>query len=120
MNEKRKTRVILSKDAEKTYLRLKERAKTSKKDRSVFNSIGRKVELIKQDPHYGNPIAKSLIPEEYRKKYGISNLFRVELAGFWRMLYTLVGSEEKIEIIAFVLEISSHGEYDERFGYKGK
>ena len=72
------------------------------------------------NPHYGDPIAKNLIPKEYILKYGITNLFRVELSNFWRMLYTLTNDETEIEIVAFVLDIIDHKEYDKVFGYKNK
>jgi hypothetical protein len=75
--------------------------------------------LIKANIHYGNPIAKNLIPEEYKIKYSATNLFRVELPAFWRMLYTLTNNEE-VEIIAFVLDIIDHPNYDKKFGYKGR
>jgi len=45
-------------------------------------------------------------------------LFRVELPNFWRMLYTLVEGGTKIEIIAFVIDILDHKNYDKVFGYK--
>jgi len=35
------------------------------------------------------------------------------------MLYTLTNNEE-VEIIAFVLDIISHPDYDKKFGYKGQ
>jgi len=57
---------------------------------------------------------------EYVEKYGITNLFRVELPNFWRMLYTLTNSESEIEIIAFVLDIIDHKKYNKKFGYKNK
>ena len=68
--------------------------------------------------HYGNPISKKLIPKEYKIKYGVTNLFRIELPNFWRMLYTLTEGETKIEIIAFVLDIIDHKEYNKKFGYQ--
>jgi hypothetical protein len=72
------------------------------------------------NPHYGDPIPKKLIPAEYVLKYGITNLFHVELSNFWRMLYTLTNDETEIEIIAFVLDIIDHKTYDKKFGYKKK
>jgi len=36
------------------------------------------------------------------------------------MLYTLKDGESEIEIIAFVLDIIDHNEYDKKFGYKKK
>ena len=74
--------------------------------------------MIKANIHYGEPIAKRLIPEEYKTKYETTNLFRVELPNFWRMLYTLTDGESQIEIVAFVLDVLNHKEYDKKFGYK--
>ena len=84
-----KIRIILSSDAKEVYNHLMEEAPRSKTERTILNSINKKVEVIKANPHYGDPIAKTLIPKEYLDKYEITNLFRVELPNFWRMLYTL-------------------------------
>jgi hypothetical protein len=113
-------RVILSSDATEVYKHLNEEAEHSKIDNSILNAINNKIELIKANFHYGYPIAKDIIPEEYKEKYGITNLFWVELPSFWRMLYTLKDGENEIEIIAFVLDIVNHNEYDKKFGYKKK
>ena len=93
-------------------------APCSKIERSILNAVNKKSELIKVNPHYGNPISKKLIPREYKEKYGVTNLFRVELPNRWRMLYSLTDSETKIKIIAFVLDIVDHPNYDKKFGYK--
>lgn len=85
----------------------------------ILRAINNKRDLIKANIHYGDPIAKNLIPEEYKQKYSVTNLFRVELPAFWRMLYTLTNNEE-VEIIAFVLDIIDHPAYDKKFGYKGR
>ena len=85
-----------------------------------FNSIKKKVDLIKANPHYGDPISKKMIPVEYVEKYGITNLFRVELSNYWIMLYTLTDGESVVEIIAFVLDIVDHKTYDKKFGYRKK
>jgi len=110
-------KIILSKDARKVFNYLNQESKKSKIERSILNAIKQKVELIKQNPHFGNPISKKLFPKEYVSKFGITNLFRVELPNFWRMLYTLTDGETKIEIIAFVLNILDHKEYNKKFGY---
>jgi len=113
-------RVKLSPEAEEVYKYLNREAPYSKTERMILKAINQKVELIKSNPHYGDAIAKKLFPEEYKKKYGITNLFRVELPAFWRMLYTLTNGESEIEIIAFVLDIINHKEYNKKFRYKGK
>ncbi|MEM4598897.1 MAG: hypothetical protein QW400_04395 [Candidatus Diapherotrites archaeon] len=110
-------RVIFSPEAEEVYKYLNAKAPYSKVERSIFNALNRKIELIKANFHYGNPIAKNLIPEEYKKKYGVTNLFRVELPHHWRMLYTLTEGEAQIEIIAFILDVIEHKKYDKKFGY---
>ena len=112
------TRVIFSPEAESVYKHLNEQAASSKIERSILNAVQKKIELIKTNVHYGNPIAKKLIPEEYKVKYGVTNLFRVELPNFWRMLYTLTDGESEIEIVAFVLDVIDHQTYDKKFGYR--
>ncbi len=110
--------VVLSFDAEEVYNYLNKEALHSKMERGLLMAVNKKVELIKANPHYGNPISKKIIPEAYKVKYGISNLFRVELPSRWRMLYSLTDSETKIEIVAFVLDIIGHPAYNKKFGYK--
>ncbi len=111
-------RVIFSPEAEEVYKYLNKQAPTSKTERSILNAINKKVELIKANHHYGNPISKNLIPKEYKLKYRVTNLFRVELPNFWRMLYTLTEGETEIEIIAFVLDVIDHKIYNKKLGYK--
>ena len=113
-------RVIFSPEAEEVYKYLNEQALTSKTERIILNAVNKKVELIKSNFHYGDPIAKNLIPYEYKTKYEATNLFRVELPNFWRMLYTLTDSETKVEIIAFVLDVIDHKMYNKKFGYRNK
>jgi hypothetical protein len=114
----KQVRVILSPEAEEVYNHLNREAPKSKAARSILNAIDKKKDLIKANPHYGAPIAKKLIPKEYVGKYGVTNLFHVELPNFWRMLYTLTNGEAEIEIIAFVLDVIDHPTYDKKFGYK--
>jgi len=114
----KKVRVIFSPEAEEVYKFLNEEAPNSKTERTILKAINKKVELINANMHYGNPIAKNLIPQKYKTKYGITNLFRVKLPKYWRMLYSLVDGETEIEIIAFVLDVIDHKEYDKKFGYK--
>lgn len=75
-------RVIFSPEAEEVYNYLNEQAPVSKTERMILNSLNKKVELIKVNHHYGEPISKKLIPKEYQIKYNITNLFWVELPGF--------------------------------------
>ena len=113
-------RVILSPEAEKVYSYLNEHAPDSKKERMIPDAVKNKAELIKTNIHYGDSISKKLIPREYKSGYDITNLFRVELPDFWRMLYTLTPGENRNEIVAFVLDIIDHKTYNKKFGYRKK
>ncbi len=116
---KNRIEVSLSPEAKQTCNFLNEKARTSKSSRMILDAINNKLELIKADSHYGNPVAKKLIPREYIMKHGISNLFRVELPLFWRMLYTLT-KEDDIQVIAIVMDICCHQDYNRKFGYRNR
>ena len=113
-------KITFSPEAEEVYKYLNKESTTSKTERTILKAVNQKSQLIKANPHYGDPISKKLIPKEYKQKYSVTNLFRVELPNFWRMLYTLTNNETKIEIIAFVLDILDHKTYNKKFGYKKK
>ena len=118
----KQVRIILSSEAREVFEYLNQEAESSKQERMILKAVRQKVDLIKMNHHFGDPIAKRLIPKEYKVRYGVDNLFRVELPNFWRMIYTLTEGDTKIEIIAFVLDILNHKEYhkeyNKKFGYK--
>lgn len=109
----KEVKVFMKGQAKESYLLLKSR--TDKEAQTLLNSINRITEILKNNPQHGNPIPKRLIPSSLLKE-GIQNLYRVELSNFWRMLYTIEGTQ--IEILVFVLKILNHKEYDKLFGYK--
>lgn len=104
-------------EAEYIYRNILEKSQKSKIARSIINAINQKIGWIKYDKHYGNPIAKNLIPKEYIDKYRVENLFRVELPGFWRMLYAIKNDEDGQQY-AFIIDILDHPSYDKKFGHK--
>jgi len=65
---------------------------------TLLNSIKRKIELLKANPEYGIHIPKNRIPKEYVRDYDVNNLWKINLSGAWRMIYTIRGSE--VEIIS--------------------
>ncbi len=90
--------------------------KTSSEEIQLLKSIKNKIELLKLNPDYGDNIPKRLIPKEYFEKYSVTNLYRIEIAHFWRMLYTIRG--DQIEVICFILDVLDHKSYSKKFGYK--
>ena len=82
---------------------------------TLFNSIQQKIEFLKENPQYGIHIPKNKIPKEYVMNYEVNNLWKVNLSGAWRMIYTVRGGE--VEIIVLILDIMNHRDYDKKFGY---
>lgn len=83
----------------------------------LLSSINNAIQNIKADPHFGDLIPRKYISRGVVERYGTDKIFRVELVGFWRLLYTLIGDE--IKIVAFILEYMDHNKYNKIFGYKG-
>lgn len=109
----KEVRVLLKWQAKECFLELKKR--NNKESHTIIKSVERIINILKENPQYGNPIKKDLIPDSL-KKQGIKNLYRVELSNFWRMLYTIEGN--RIEILLFILNILDHPAYNKLFGYK--
>ena len=84
----------------------------------LLSSINTAISNIKANPYYGDLIPQKYISKATVYKYGTNKVFRVELVGFWRLLYTLIGEEARI--IAFILEYMDHDKYNKVFGYKRK
>ena len=84
-------------------------------DKKLFNFINRARNDLLQNPLCGIHIPNRLIPEEYTKNYGLTNLWKYDLPDGWRLLYTLLGDE--LKIVAVILEWLTHKEYERRFSY---
>ena len=119
----RKIKIVLSEEAAEEYNTLNSivgdeirRGICSSVHQSIFRSVERVKGWLKENPFAGEQVQKSMIPEYYLKKYGITNLWRIELSDYWRMIYTIQSDE--LEIIDFVLNIVDHQKYDQIFGYK--
>ncbi len=84
----------------------------------MLKSIKQKIELLKMNPQAGIHIPNNLIPKYYGEKYDVDNLWKMNLSGFWRMIYTITTTE--IEITNLVLDILDHKSYNKIFGYRKK
>lgn len=121
----KKVSIELIGDAKEAYKELnrivgeqKSDGKLTSEEIKLWKGIQRSFDLIEENPFYGRNAKKKQIPEYYLKKYGVKNLFIIDLPLFWRMIYTL--ESDKIEIIAFILDIFDHKGYSKRFGFKKK
>ena len=87
-------------------------------NQSILRSIERVKNWLKDNPFVGEHVQKNLIPKQYVDKYGVTNLWRIDLSNYWRLMYTIQSDE--VEIIDFILNIMNHKKYDKLFGYKRK
>lgn len=123
--KRKEIKIVLSEEATEEYNELNrivgeelQRGITSSVNQSIFRSIERVKKWLKDNPFTGEQVQKSIIPQGYINKYGITNLWRIDLSDYWRLIYTIQSNE--VEIIDFVLNIVDHQKYDKIFGYKGK
>ena len=114
--------VKFDEDAYQEYEELQElvtKGKSSKKKPTydqLLDSINNALKNLKANPYYGDLIPRKYISKGIVQKYGTDKILRVELIGYWRLLYTLIG--EEVKIIAFILEFMDHNKYNKIFGYK--
>lgn len=110
-------RVIGAPGFDKEFEELKKRAKQGDGESIYLIKIIEKgIEKLKYDYKYGDHISKEKIPKEYTEKYGVKNLWKLDLSHFWRLIYTVRGTE--VEVISILLEVIDHKNYDRKFGYK--
>ena len=99
--------------------KVKEAFETLEKENPEMHKfIKRAIGDLRRDPFFGTAVQKSLIPKIYIKKYGIDNLWKYDLTGAWRLMYSVAG--DKIRIVSIILEWLNHKEYERRFGYKSR
>lgn len=117
--------VSFSEDADQGYQELqkkvigeKERGLENSNNTQLLKSIERAKNNLKIDPQFGIHIPRKVISKFVVARYGTNRLWKIDLVGYWRLIYTITGDE--IKVVAFVLEFMNHKEYDKIFGYKKK
>ena len=120
MKSKKKIVVKYSQLFDEQLKKLREtiKKKDSKFHIQLLKAIEREKNFLFIDQFRGIQISKYLIPKEYIDKYGVTNLWKINLPDYWRMLYTIVGNE--LEIISVLLEFMDHMEYNKKFGYSNE
>lgn len=82
----------------------------------LLKAIDREKNNLKINPQHGLHIPRKNISKAVASRYGTDRLWKIDLVGYWRLIYTITGDD--VKIIAFVLEFMNHKEYDKIFGYK--
>ena len=85
-------------------------------DKDLKKQLENAFRNLKEDAFCGIQIPKKLIPKEYIRKFGpLTNLWKYNLPGAWRLIYTI--KNDKVNVLSVVLEWMDHKTYERRFGY---
>jgi predicted component of type VI protein secretion system len=108
--------VRFSKEFSEEHAKLKKRAESGHGDaRYLLEIIEKGIAKLKRNREVGKRIPKRLIPREYVVKYGVTNLWKLNLDRYWRMIYTIVGDE--VRLVSIIIEVLNHKRYDRKFRY---
>lgn len=72
--------------------------------------------LLKEDMTLGEKISKDKWPSYYVLKWGLRNLYKINIGPDWRMPYTLEFEGAGIAVVC--LDLLPHKKYDRLFGYR--
>lgn len=108
--------VVLSQNAHRALRHLEQSSD------SASPSVARRARALRSillaDCLYGEVVKKKSIPKALGTKYGLENLYVVDLPSFWRLLHTIVRDRDRRYII--VVEIVDHKNYDKWFPGRGR
>ena len=89
--------------------------KLKKKDSKFYKFILRAFQDMEENVFCGIQIPKKLIPREYLKKFEVKNVWKYNLPGAWRLLYSIEGRD--LIIFSIILEWIDHKTYERKFKY---
>ena len=82
----------------------------------LYKIIRRGLEVLRENLEAGEKVEKRKWPRIYLRRYGITNLFRLDLDRNHRLTYTIIADGSRK--IVCVLEVMDHKTYNRRFGYR--
>ena len=62
----------------------------------LLSSIDNAISNIRVNPYHGDLIPRKYLSKAAISRYGTDKILRVELIGYWRLLYTLIGEEVRV------------------------
>jgi hypothetical protein len=111
------TEIIFSDEFAKEFSKAREKAdKGNGEAEYIVKIIERGISKLYNDHEAGQKIERKLWPKAYIAKYSLNNLWRLRLDDSWRMIYTMRGPD--VKIVALVLDVMDHRDYDKLFGYR--
>jgi len=82
----------------------------------LLKKLDKAIDKLKYSYRSGEHVQRDRIPPYYLIKYGVENLWKLNIDPNYRLIYTIRGTE--IEVMSVLLEFFDHKTYDKRFGYK--
>jgi|ERR1700730_7575515 hypothetical protein len=76
---------------------------------AVWKSLQSCLSRVREDAQWGEVIPRDFIPAYFRERYGLSNLYCVDLAAFHRLFYTIANRA------VILLDLVDHPTYDKWF-----
>jgi mRNA-degrading endonuclease RelE of RelBE toxin-antitoxin system len=73
------------------------------------------IDDMKHDKNLGDYIKRKPWPAKYNRTHEVSNLYRCEIGGNHRLIYTIRGRQE--DKVYQLLDLLTHKQYDRLFGY---
>ena len=86
------------------------------KNSRLYKIVGKGIDDLKLDVCAGVKIERKKFPRDYVRKYGINNLWKLNLDSNYRLTYTIL--VEDVFQIPVILEVLDHKKYSQRFGYR--
>jgi hypothetical protein len=86
-----------------------------KKNNVLYKKVRETINDLKKDRIVGLRLKQKQIPQYYVKRHDINAVYKVDLPGYWRLIYGIlvIHGERK----ALLMELFDHDKYNKRFGY---
>ena len=81
----------------------------------LYKIIKNGLDVLRENIEAGEKVEKRKWPRIYVGRYGIRNLFRLDLDRNYRLTYTIIA--DGLKKVVCVLEVMDHKTYNRRFGY---
>ncbi len=86
-----------------------------KADPNLYKFVLRSFKDIEQNAFCGIQVPKRQIPKGYIKKFGVRNVWKYNLPGAWRLMYSIEG--KNLMVLSIILEWMDHKTYERIFKY---
>ncbi len=102
--------VVIHPDLDDAYSSWESLAKQGKQPaQAIWKSLETALARIRLNGQWGDIIRQESIPPYFRERYGVSNLYCIDLAAFHRSFYTIVNRT------VILLDLVDHPAYDRWF-----